>query len=105
MSNRLVAVALTSAIGLALATPTGSFAASQAGGGDPEIIKKTMERKERDHLEECFGVASNGRNDCASSSHACAGQQTVDRDPDSFVLVAEGTCGNFAGGSLQPMHR
>ena len=105
MDKRLIAAALTSAIGLAVAMPTGAFAAGQAGGGDPAIIKKTLERKERDHLEECFGIASNGHNDCASSSHACAGQQTVDRDPDSFVLVAEGTCGNFAGGSLQPMHR
>jgi len=105
MNHNLAVIALTSAIGLAMAIPSTGFAASQAGGGDPATIAKTQERIARDHLEECFGIAANGHNDCASSSHACAGQQTVDRDPDSFVLVAEGTCGSISGGSLQPQHR
>jgi len=102
MNRTVVAVALSSAIGLALALPTSGIAAPQ---GNPEVIKKTKERMENNHMEMCFGISSPGKNDCASSSHACAGQQTVDRDPDSFVLVAEGTCGNFSGGSLQPMHK
>lgn len=102
MNRSIVAVVLSSAIGLALALPTTTIAAP---AGNPEIIKKTKERMESNHMEMCFGIAANGKNDCASSSHACAGQQTVDRDPDSFVLVAEGTCGSISGGSLQPMHQ
>jgi uncharacterized membrane protein len=104
MNTRLVAAALTAAMGIAMVMPTDGFA---AGGGsiDQKKVQENLARKERDHLEQCFGIASNGRNDCASSSHACAGQQTVDRDPDSFVLVAEGTCGSFSGGALQAMHK
>ena len=104
MNRNFVAVALTSAIGLAVAAPASVYAAG-APTGDQETIKKTHERMVANHMEQCYGIASNGKNDCAATSHACAGQQTVDRDPDSFVLVAEGTCGNFSGGSLQPMHR
>ena len=104
MNRSIVAIALSSAIGLALAMPVSAVAAG-APQGNPEVIKKTKERMENNHMEMCFGVASNGKNDCAASNHACAGQQTVDRDPDSFVLVAEGTCGNFSGGSLKPMHQ
>ncbi len=103
MNCSIVGIALTSAVGLAVAMPVSVKAAGPEG--NPEVIKKTKERMENNHLEMCFGIASNGKNDCASSSHACAGQQTVDRDPDSFVLVAEGTCGNFSGGSLKPMHQ
>jgi uncharacterized membrane protein len=104
MNRSYVAIALSSAVGLAVAMPVTGFAAG-APAGNPEVIKKTKERMENNHMEMCFGIAANGKNDCASSSHACAGQQTVDRDPDSFVLVAEGTCGSFSGGSLQPMHK
>src|SRR5579862_8420771 len=97
MNRSIVAVALSSAIGLALVLPTDGFAAG-APAGNPEVIAKTKKRMEDNHMEMCFGIAANGKNDCAASNHACAGQQTVDRDPDSFVLVAEGTCGNFSGG-------
>jgi uncharacterized membrane protein len=100
MNRSFAAIALSSAIGLALALPVAA-----APAGNPDVIKKTQERMAANHMEMCFGISANGKNDCASSSHACAGQQTVDRDPDSFVLVAEGTCGNFSGGSLQPQHR
>jgi uncharacterized membrane protein len=100
MNRSFVALALSSAIGLAMAIP-----ASAAPQGDPNTIAKTKARMEANHMEMCFGVAAVGKNDCAASQHACAGQQTVDRDPDSFVLVAEGTCGNIAGGSLQPAHK
>ena len=104
MKRKLVAVALSSAIGLAVAAPASVFAQG-APSGNQEVIKKTHDRMVANHMEQCFGIAANGKNDCAASSHACAGQQTVDRDPDSFVLVAEGTCGNFSGGSLKPMHQ
>ena len=66
MNRSFAAIALTSAIGLAVALPTSGFAAG-APTGNPDIIKKTMERKEKDHLEMCYGIATNGKNDCASS--------------------------------------
>jgi uncharacterized membrane protein len=52
--------------------------------------------------EQCFGVAKAGKNDCKAGAHECAGQSTVDADPQSFVVVPKGTCEKIAGGSLQP---
>ena len=105
MNRSIVSVALASALGLAVAMDGGATFAAGAPQGNPEIIKKTKERMEQGNLEMCFGVNAVGKNDCAASQHACAGQSTTARDPDSFVLVAKGTCGDFEGGSLKPMHQ
>ena len=53
-------------------------------------------------MEECFGIAKAGMNDCASkkSSHSCAGQATKNNDPTDYVAVPKGTCAKIAGGSL-----
>ena len=55
-----------------------------------------------DKPEKCYGVVKAGSNDCQTSSHACSGQSTVDRDPESWVYLPAGTCEKIAGGSLQP---
>ena len=56
-------------------------------------------------MEQCFGVAKAGKNDCSStkSAHACAGQATRNNDPMDFVAVPKGTCDKIAGGSLKSM--
>ena len=53
-------------------------------------------------MEQCFGIAKAGMNDCSSSksSHSCAGQATKDNDPSDYVAVPVGTCAKIAGGSL-----
>ena len=58
-----------------------------------------------DDKEKCFGVATAGKNDCASASgsNACAGQSKVDKDPDVFKFVAKGTCDKM-GGKLTAAH-
>jgi len=54
--------------------------------------------------EKCFGIAKAGANDCAAAngSHACAGQSKVDNDPNSFKLVAKGTCKDMGGMMMAP---
>ncbi len=56
-----------------------------------------------DAKEKCYGVAKAGANDCASATgaHACAGQSKMDNDPNSFKLVAAGSCMKM-GGMLKP---
>ncbi|MEN3111010.1 DUF2282 domain-containing protein [Uliginosibacterium paludis] len=53
--------------------------------------------------EKCYGVAKAGANDCASATgaHACVGQAKMDNDPNSFKLVAMGSCEKM-GGMLKP---
>ena len=99
MNRSLVSVALAGAVGLAFAAEATVAVAQQ---GDPHVIAKTMERIKDGHLEKCYGLAAAGFNDCATGKHGCAGLSKVNADPDSFILVPEGTCTHFQGGSIVP---
>lgn len=106
---------LTSAVGLAAAasvTPAFALSAEQEKmlnedlkmhpGANKKVIMANMERAMKYHLVRCYGINAVGRNDCAAGAHSCAGQATIARDPDSFVLLPEGDCQKIAGGSLKP---
>lgn len=56
-------------------------------------------------MEQCFGIAKAGKNDCSSnkSAHSCAGQGIKNNDPMDFVAVPKGTCDKIAGGTLKVM--
>lgn len=51
--------------------------------------------------ERCYGVARAGKNDCATSSSACAGSAKTDFQKDAWVYVPKGTCEKLAGASLK----
>jgi uncharacterized membrane protein len=94
--NRISAVAaLSSAIGLAFAMQA---VPSQAAQQMPQIVKDNMDRMAKDHLEKCYGINANAKNDCAEGAHSCAGQATAARDPKSFVLLPAGVCSKIQGG-------
>ena len=67
--------------------------------GNASAADKKME------MEQCFGIAKAGKNDCSSnkSAHSCAGQATKNNDPQDFVAVPKGTCEKIAGGTLKNM--
>jgi uncharacterized membrane protein len=99
------ATALSSAIGLAMAmqgAPTGAAGMQD----DPEVMQQMMkfikDKMKKEHLEMCYGVNAEGKNDCGTSAHSCHGQATQARDPESFVLVPMGVCTKIAGGRLKP---
>jgi uncharacterized membrane protein len=50
-------------------------------------------------MEKCFGVNAVNKNDCHTPGHSCAGQDTMARDPQAFVLVPAGLCAKIDGGS------
>jgi len=52
--------------------------------------------------EKCYGVVKAGKNDCQTSSHACAGTAKVDGQPDSWIYLPQGSCEKIVGGSLKP---
>ena len=54
-------------------------------------------------MEQCFGIAKAGKNDCGSNktAHSCAGQSKMDNDPSDFKFVKTGTCEKM-GGKLKP---
>lgn len=49
--------------------------------------------------DKCYGIATAGKNDCASAAgtHSCAGQATMDHDLNDFKYVAKGTCQKMHG--------
>ena len=69
--------------------------------GNASAEPKKMDK----NMEQCFGIAKAGMNDCSSnkSAHSCAGQATKNNDPMDFVAVPKGTCDKIAGGMLKTM--
>ena len=53
-------------------------------------------------VEQCYGVAKAGKNDCKTDAHSCAGQSKVEKDPASFVDLPAGLCEKLTGGSTKP---
>ena len=42
--------------------------------------------------ERCHGVVRAGRNDCGTSTHACAGQASADAQAEEWISLPAGTC-------------
>ncbi|MBB4517500.1 BufA1 family periplasmic bufferin-type metallophore [Paraburkholderia fungorum] len=104
MSNRLfAATALSAAMGLALAmqgTPASAQGMDMSKASP--MMKETMQKMKKNHLEQCYGINAVAKNDCGGGAHSCSGQATQARDPKSFVLVPAGVCSKIAGGSVKP---
>jgi uncharacterized membrane protein len=104
MNRRVfVASALSTAVGLALATQVPPIeAAMKDMSNAPQAVKDNMKRAKENHLQKCYGINAVGKNDCAQGAHSCAGQATQARDPKSFVLLPAGDCAKIQGGKLTP---
>jgi uncharacterized membrane protein len=79
-SAAILSTALSGALALAIG-------AAEAHAAPPE-------------MEKCAGVVKAGKNDCATTKHACAGQAAKDGDPEEWILVPKGTCDRIVGGAI-----
>ncbi len=52
--------------------------------------------------EKCYGIVKAGKNDCQTSSSACAGTLKEDGKGDAWIYLPKGTCEKIVGGSLKP---
>ena len=50
----------------------------------------------------CYGVARAHMNDCATTTHSCAGQSIHNGGKYSFLYLPSGLCQKIVGGSLVP---
>ena len=87
-ATSLKTIALTTMFGAAALAAASTVAFADEG--------KAMDKPAMEH---CYGVNKAGKNDCASTTHACAGQATKDMDKASFVALPAGVCAKIAGGS------
>ncbi len=102
MSRFSAVVALATAMSAAASlTAPLSFAADMPTAM-PSPVEATKARMMSEHLIQCYGVNAIAKNDCAAGSHSCAGQSTMARDPNSFVLLPAGGCAKLDGGTVKP---
>ena len=75
---------------------------------DKAMMEKSMKEMATGKMEQCYGVAMAGKNDCAAGpGTTCAGTSKVDYQANAFKLVAKGTCTTMKTpkgmGTLEPM--
>ena len=75
---------------------------------DKAMMDKSMKEMATGKMEQCYGVAMAGKNDCAAGpGTTCAGTSKADYQANAFKLVPKGTCVTMKTpkgmGSLQPM--
>ncbi len=73
-----------------------SFAHAEHGAAKHDATGKT-------EREKCFGVAKEGRNDCASKDgkNGCAGSSKRNADPNDWIYLPVGVCDKLAGGKVE----
>ncbi len=81
-SKSIVASAVAGVIGLSALVSTGSALAAKT------------------ETEKCYGVVKAGKNDCQTSTNACAGHVKTDRHPEGWIFLPKGTCEKIVGASL-----
>ncbi len=86
-SKTIVHSAIASVLTLGLLTAAGQASAAEEDKGKG--------------AEKCYGVVKAGKNDCQTSTHACAGQASKDAQGDSWIYVPKGTCEKIVGGSAK----
>ena len=52
--------------------------------------------------DKCAGIATAGKNDCATKVHSCAGQAKTDKDPSDWKYVPAGQCEKMGGKLVAP---
>ena len=57
---------------------------------------------EKTPLEKCYGISKAGKNDCQTSSSACAGTAKKDGQKDAWIFIPKGSCEKIVGASLKP---
>ncbi len=73
-------------------------------------IADESEMSGMDDMEQCYGVALAGENDCAAGpGTSCEGTSTVDYQGNAWTYVPEGTCESietpYGNGSLEAIER
>ncbi|MBL8448176.1 MAG: DUF2282 domain-containing protein [Zoogloeaceae bacterium] len=51
-------------------------------------------------MEKCAGIVKAGKNDCGTSTNACAGQVKKDNDAEAWISLPAGVCERISGGKL-----
>ncbi len=64
------------------------------------LMSGVSQAAEKIEMEKCYSIAKAGKNDCQTSSSACAGTAKKDGQKDAWLYVPKGTCEKIVGGML-----
>ncbi|HSW52355.1 MAG TPA: DUF2282 domain-containing protein [Sulfuricaulis sp.] len=64
------------------------------------FVATTAQAAEKVQMEKCYGIVKAGKNDCQTSTTACAGTATKDAQKDAWIFLPKGTCDKIVGGQL-----
>jgi len=65
------------------------------------LTASTTALAEKPKMEKCYGIVKAGKNDCQTSTSACAGTSKKDGQKDAWILIPKGSCEKIVGGSLK----
>jgi uncharacterized membrane protein len=82
-STSIIHIALAAALVIGLGTLSANAVAAKPG------------------FEKCAGIVKAGMNDCGTGKHSCAGMAKVNKDPEEWIYVPEGTCAKISGSTLK----
>jgi uncharacterized membrane protein len=64
------------------------------------LMSGISQAAEKTQMEKCYGITKAGKNDCQTSTSACAGTATKDNQKDAWIYIPKGTCEKIVGGQL-----
>ena len=66
------------------------------------LAANAAQAAEKTPLEKCYGISKAGKNDCQTSSSACAGTAKKDGQKDAWIFIPKGSCEKIVGAALKP---
>lgn len=65
------------------------------------LLSASVQAAEKEPREKCYGITKAGKNDCQTSSSACAGTAKKDAQKDAWIYLPKGSCEKIVGASLK----
>lgn len=101
MSKKIILAALGAVVAMgmsaeAISADTASSTTTTTTTNAAPAAKKVHMMK---GMEKCYGIAKAGKNDCGSSTEACAGQSKMDSAKNAWLAIPKGTCDKIVGSS------
>lgn len=76
------------------------LASAMSGALALGLMSGVSQAAEKVEMEKCYGVVKAGKNDCQTSSSACAGTAKKDGQKDAWLYIPKGSCEKIVGGML-----
>ena len=98
MANKIISTAISAVIALGACNLNAATAVAQPAQNTQQ---NSMQHMAMAGMEQCYGIAKAGMNDCAAANSSCGGQSKMDGDKTVWIAVPTGLCNKLVGGNLK----